>query len=62
MIAPTENMHEYKIVERTMAHLFLIGQILPISSGLASIRPARWPSRFSWREEKVIKHYFLKNS
>ena len=23
-IAPTENMHEYKIVERKMAHLFYI--------------------------------------
>ena len=25
-IAPTENMHKYKIVERKMAHLFYIGK------------------------------------
>ena len=56
MIAPTENLLEYKIVERNMAHLFYLG-----SSGLASIRPAMWPSRFSWREKKFNKYYFFKN-
>ena len=39
--APTENLYEYKIVERKMAHFFLNGQILPSFSGLALIRPAR---------------------
>ena len=39
--APTENLYEYKTVERKMAHFFLNGQILPSFSGLASIRPAR---------------------
>ena len=27
MIAPTENVHEYKIVERKMAHLFYNGKL-----------------------------------
>ena len=27
MIAPTENLHEYKIVERKMAHLFYLGKL-----------------------------------
>ena len=26
MIAPTENLPEYKIVERNMAHLFYLGK------------------------------------
>ena len=26
MIEPTENFHEYKIVERNMAHLFYFGK------------------------------------
>ena len=26
-ISPTENMHEYKIVERKMAHLFYMGKL-----------------------------------
>ena len=26
MIAPTENLYEYKIVERSMAHLFYLGK------------------------------------
>ena len=26
-IAPTENLHEYKIVERKMAHLFYLGKL-----------------------------------
>ena len=26
MIAPTENLHEYKIVVRKMAHLFYLGK------------------------------------
>ena len=26
MIAPTENLHEYKIVERKMAHLFYLSK------------------------------------
>ena len=50
-----------------MGTSFLFGQIAHSSSGLASIRPARWTSRFSWRKksEKIIflkmnKHYFLK--
>ena len=33
-VAPTENLFEYKIVERKMVHLFFV-QILPSSSGLA---------------------------
>ena len=49
-----------KIVERKMAHLFYFGQILPSSSGLASIRPAMWPSRFSWSEKKGTNIIFLK--
>ena len=61
-IAPTENVHEYKIVERKNGTSFLFVQIVPSTSGLASIRPARGPSRFSWREKKVNKHYFLKIS
>ena len=59
-IAPTENVHEYKIVERKNDTSFLFVQIVPSSSGLASIRPARWSSRFSWRGKNVNKHYFLK--
>ena len=58
-VAPTENLYEYKIVERKMAS-FLFGQSLPSSSGLASIRPARWPSRFSWREKKSEQTLFVK--
>ena len=34
-------------------------QILPSSSGLAAIRPAMWPSRFSWSEKKGT-NIFLK--
>ena len=26
-VAPTENLHEYKIVERKMAHLFYMGKV-----------------------------------
>ena len=26
MIAPTENLHEYKIVERNTTHLFYLGK------------------------------------
>ena len=59
--APTENLHEYKTVERKNCTSFLYWQILHNFSGLASIRPAMWPSRFPWREKKVNKHYFLKN-
>ena len=59
-IAPTENLHKYKIVERKNGTSFLFEQILPSSSGLASIRPAMCPSPFSWREKKVNKHYFFK--
>ena len=59
-IAPTENWHEYKIVERKMAHLFYIEQIVPSSSDLASIRPARWPSRFSWRGKISEQTLFFK--
>ena len=25
-VAPTENLHEYKIVERKMAHIFFVGK------------------------------------
>ena len=60
-VSLTETLHEYKIVERKMAHIFYFVQILPSFSGLASIRPARWLSRFSWRK-KVNKHYLLNNS
>ena len=49
-VAPTENLHEYKIVERKMAHLLYMGKVY-LALLVWPIRPARWPSRFSRREK-----------
>ena len=40
-IAPTENLHEYKIVERKNGTSFLFVQIVPSSSGLASNKASK---------------------
>ena len=43
-----------------MGTSFLFGQIAHSSSGLASIRTARWTSQFSWRKESEQTLFFLK--
>ena len=60
-VAPTENLHEYKTVERKMTHLFLYGKIVPNSSGLASLKARNVAVTISVERKKSEQTLFIKN-